>query len=100
MELVAPSGKRSDVSINPVPYDFIGKTAEWRVKKGKPIAVILRFNMTEPGGSKVAESVLVVSKITGNKACVTDVVQPGKTQNVKAAKLADSSSSKPCKPGA
>jgi len=89
VELLAPSGKRSDVSINPASYSFAGKVAEWRVKNGKPIALILRFNLMGPSGTKIAESLLVVSKITGNKACVTDVVQPGKSQNAKAAKLAD-----------
>ena len=39
-ELIIPNGKKFDVSISPAAYDSLGKKAEWRVKNGKPIAVI------------------------------------------------------------
>jgi hypothetical protein len=96
IELVAPAGKRSDVGLQPVAYDSVGKTAEWRVRNGKPIAVIVRFDLRQEFGGKVTDSLLVVSKITGSKACVTDVVKGGKDQNARAHRLADQI--RPCNP--
>ena len=97
-ELIAPSGKKFDVSISPVAYDSLGRTAEWRVKNGKPIALIIRFDLRDEFGGKVSRSLLAVSKISRTKACVTNVVEPSKTQNSEARKFADGSASQPCRP--
>jgi hypothetical protein len=64
IELVAPSGKKFDAGITPVAYDSLGKTAEWRIRNGKPIALIVRFDLRDDFGGKVTTSRLAVSKIS------------------------------------
>lgn len=82
-------------------FSSVGEKAEWRViKKGKtvkPIALIVLYNVSEDAedSSKIT-SYLLVTKIDGETACVTDVVAPSKDQNVKARQLADKSVGKPC----
>lgn len=97
VDLVTRSGKEYGVGFNSASYNFIGNTAEWRLQKGKPVALILRYNLLSPETGKVSSSMLVVSKITRAKACVTDLVDAGKTQNIDARKLADRSSGRPCR---
>lgn len=82
-------------------FSFVGEKAEWRVikkgKKVKPIALIVRFNVSEDAeDSSKNTSYLFVTKIENDSACVTDVVSPSKDQNVKARQLADKSAGKPC----
>lgn len=78
-------------------FSALGEKAEWRMKAGKPVALIVRLNVSDRGDGKPPTSYLVVSKISATNACVTDVVKPGKTQNAQAQRLADAASSKPCK---
>ncbi len=83
-------------------FSSVGEKAEWRVtRKGKsttPIALIIRFNASEnPEDSSKITSYLVVSKITRNQICITDIVKPSAKQNEEAQKLADASASRPCK---
>jgi hypothetical protein len=81
----------------------LGNKSEWRVvragKKLKPIVLIVRFNVFDnPDNPEKARSFLVVTKIAGNQARITDLVDPTvKNQNVKARELADVSGDKPCK---
>jgi hypothetical protein len=82
-------------------FSAVGEKAEWRViKKGKtvkPIALIVRYNVSEDAeDSSKTTSYLIVTKIDGETACVTDVVKPSKDQNAKARQLADNSAGKPC----
>ena len=82
-------------------FSAVGDKAEWRVvRKGKtvkPIALIVRFNVSEdPADSTKNTSYLLVTKIENEMACVTDIVSPSKDQNVKARQLADKSAGKPC----
>ena len=64
----------------------------------KPFALIVRLNVSEDvEDTSKTTSYLIVSKITKDFACVTDVVKPSKDQNVQARKLADSSSQRACK---
>ena len=82
-------------------FSSVGPRAEWRMamQNGKlsPVALIVRYNASENAedSSKIT-SYLVVVKITKNAACVTDVVDPGKNQNVEARQLADGATNKPC----
>lgn len=105
INVVTPDGDKYELnlwSIVSPAFSSIGEKAEWRVvregKKVKPIALIVRFNASEdaenPGKNT---SYLVVSKITGKTACITDVVSPMKNANLKAQQLADASANKPCK---
>ena len=96
--IVAPSGKTYDAGFGPDAYNSLGKTAEWRVRNGKPIALIIRIDEKNESGGEFAHSGLAVSKITRSTACVVATVSSGKNWRVKARKLADSSASKPCIP--
>ena len=79
-------------------FSHIGDRVEWRVKGKTPIALIARFNASEdPEKPDKHTSYLVVSKITKNEICVTDVIKPSQTQNEEARKAADSSASRPCR---
>lgn len=77
-------------------FSELGTKAEWRMKGKTPVALIVRLNVSDRDDGKQT-SYLIVSKITKNSACVTDIVKPGKTQNLLAQKLADAASNKPCK---
>jgi hypothetical protein len=98
IELVTPSRKSFGVGMQSASYNFLGTKAEWRVKAGKPIALIVRYNLIGPEGNNVTQSYLVVSKISRSSACVVDRIEGSKTQNLNARKLADLSAAKPCKP--
>ncbi len=78
-------------------FSALGETAEWRMKGKKPVALIVRLNVSDKGDEKPPTSYLIVSKISATKACVTDIVKPGKNQNAQAQALADKASTKPCK---
>jgi hypothetical protein len=83
-------------------FSSVGAKAEWRVMRGKgktvtPIALIARFNVSENSeDSSIITSYLVISKITKNQICITDIVKPGAKQNEEARKFADTSADKPC----
>lgn len=79
-------------------FSELGTKAEWRMKGKKPVALIVRLNVSDAGDGKPPTSYLIVSKIGAGSACVTDVVKPGKNQNLTAQRLADKASAKPCKP--
>lgn len=78
-------------------FSALAEKAEWRMKGKTPVAVIVRLNVFDNGDEKPPTSYLVVSKISVNNACVTDIVKPGKNQNGQAQRLADKASTKPCK---
>ena len=83
-------------------FSAVGEKAEWRVEKTatkkRPIALIVRFNVSEdPENPEKTTSYLVVSKITANETCVTDVVKPSSNANQQARMLADSAATKACK---
>ena len=78
-------------------FSELGETSEWRMKGKKPIAFIVRLKVSDQGDEKPPTSYLIVSKISNTRACMTDIVRPGKSQNLKAQRLADRASIKPCK---
>lgn len=83
-------------------FSSLGAKAEWRVKKQGnktiPVALIVRFNASEnPEKPEQTTSYLVVSKITNNEMCVTDVVKPNAKANEQARALADQAANKACK---
>ena len=99
VNVISPKGKKSELNIWHTfgGFSSVGQKAEWRIKNGVPIALIIRFNVSDnPEDATKITSYLIVSKITKTATCITDVVPPGKTQNAKARKLADASSAKPC----
>ena len=78
-------------------FSELGKMAEWRMKGKNPVALIVRLNVSDQGDEKPPTSYLIVSKISATGACVTDVVKPGKNQNLLAQRLADKALTKSCK---
>jgi hypothetical protein len=107
INVVAPSGGKYQLDFQSnvsMAFSFLGKKAEWRVKKenGKitPVGLITRLNVQEdPNDDKKITSYLVVTKFDGEFICVTDVVKPIKNANVKARQLADAAAKKPCLKG-
>jgi hypothetical protein len=99
IDVVAPGGKKTQLGFWNVSSAFssVGSKAEWRVRRGVPFALIVRFNVSEdPEDAHKITSLLVVSRIKRNGSCITDVVRPQADQNVIARRLADASASKPC----
>lgn len=105
LTVITPGGKEfpldlwSNVSGG---FSSLGEKAEWRGpmtgNKIAPFALIVRFNVSEDTENpEKTTSYLVVSKITANEICVTDVVKPIPNANVKARKLADIATGKACK---
>jgi hypothetical protein len=78
-------------------FSELGPTAEWRVKGKKPVGLIVRLKVSDKGDGKPGTSYLIVSKLSADEACVTDIVKPGKSQNLTAQRLADTASKRPCK---
>src|SRR5438034_7451375 len=78
-------------------FSELGERAEWRMKGKRPVALIVRLKVSDQGDGKPQTSYLIVSKIIGTEACVTDIVKPGKSQNAQAQSLADRASTRPCK---
>lgn len=76
---------------------YLGAKAEWRMAGGKPVALIVR-NTVVPDLMNASKTVsyLVVSKITPQRICVTDVVPPMSEANARAAELADQAAENPC----
>jgi len=78
-------------------FSAVGEKIEWRMKGGVPVALIARFNVSDPEDYKKTTSYLMVAKVGKTSSCVTDVVEPAAGQNETARKLADAASTKPCK---
>lgn len=105
LDVIDPKGKKFPLELwSTVSSGFssLGSKAEWRVKgagnKAKPMALIVRYNVSEDSERpEKTTSYLVVSKITADAVCVTDVVKPSSTANQQARDLADVAAKKPCK---
>lgn len=80
-------------------FSELGTKAEWRMNKNKPVALIVRLNVSDQEDETKKTSYLIVSKIADETACVTDVVNPSKNQNAAAQKLADKASTRKCMAG-
>lgn len=102
VNVIAPNGQKSELDLwSSVSTGFssVGDKAEWRVgSDGKPLAVIIRYNVSEEtGNGSKGKSLLVVVKIANNSTCVTDVIQPMANMNKAARKAADDSMNMSCK---
>ncbi len=104
IDVIAPNKKKYELDFTgkvSEGFSSVGGKAEWRVtRKGKtvtPIALIVRFNVNENSeDSSINTSYLIVSKITKNQICITNVVKPGAIANEEARKLADTAATQPC----
>lgn len=78
-------------------FSSVGPKAEWRMKGKTPVALIVRFNVSEnPEDSSKLTSYLIVAKITKDKICVTAALKPTRSHNFEARKAADKSANRPC----
>jgi hypothetical protein len=100
IDIISPDGKTHELQF----WNFfggfstVGSRAEWRINTKKPIALIVRLDVSEdPEDSSTRTSYLIVSKITEDKICVIDILRPSTTQNIDARHLADRSHALPCK---
>lgn len=103
IQVITPAGKKHSLDLWTVvgsSFSSLGDKAEWRVRtqKGKvvPVALIIRYNLSNPEDSTKITSYLAVTKITASKICVTDKIAPGANANVAARTAADNSADKPC----
>jgi hypothetical protein len=101
--VVTPRGRQHSLDLWSVvgsSFSFVGKKAEWRVQRrgGKltPIALIVRYNLSNPENSSEGTSYLTVSKITASKICVTHKIPPSANANVEARRAADNAANQPC----
>ena len=103
IQVIAPAGQKHSLDLWTVvgsSFSSLGEKAEWRVRtqRGKvvPVALIVRYNVSNPEDSTKTTSYLAVTKITAAKICVTDKIGPGADANVAARAAADKSADKPC----
>jgi hypothetical protein len=101
--IVTPRGQKHSLDLWSVvgsSFSFVGKKAEWRVqrrgRKVVPVALIVRYNLSNPEDSSKGTSYLTVSKITANKICVTHKIPPGANANEEARRAADNAADQPC----
>ncbi|MGH6929287.1 MAG: hypothetical protein ACREEV_13300 [Dongiaceae bacterium] len=83
-------------------FSSLGTKAEWRVidRNGDlvPVALIVRVNASEGDDPDVITSYLAVAKITPERICVTDRIDPGAEMNAAARRAADGARDRPCLP--
>jgi hypothetical protein len=102
--IVKPDGSKHELNMGQVGgggFSYLGDKAEWRVRRenGKivPIALIVRLNVsTNPSDSSQTTSFLTVSKITPQKICLVEIIDPKLGANEAARAVADSSAGKAC----
>jgi hypothetical protein len=103
IQVITPAGQKHSLELWTVvgsSFSSLGEKAEWRVRtqKGRivPVALIVRYNLSNPEDSTKTTSYLAVAKITASRICVTDKIGPGAGANVAARAAADKSADKPC----
>jgi hypothetical protein len=101
VDVVAPGGRTHPLrywGVITSNFSSLGPRAEWRMRDGKPVALIVRVNAFEnPEIPDRATSYLAVAKITPREVCVTDRIPPtAPSANEAAQRAADSSASRPC----
>jgi hypothetical protein len=103
IQVITPAGQKHSLDLWIVvgsSFSSLGEKAEWRVRtqrgKSVPVALIVRYNLSNPEDSTKITSYLAVAKITASKICVTDKIAPGPDANVAARTAADKSADKPC----
>ena len=100
IDVIAPNKKKFQLAFWNISgaFSHLGPRAEWRLKKGVPVALIVRFNTQEdPEDPKKIKSALVVAKILRTEACITHVVESPAQQNNIARHFADEAVETPCK---
>jgi hypothetical protein len=101
VDVVAPGGRTHRLRYSGIitsAFSSLGPRAEWRMRNGQPVALIVRVNAFEdPETPDRATSYLAVAKITAREVCVTDRIAPTTPNaNEAARQAADRSASRPC----
>lgn len=99
LNLISPAKKKFELNFWSAfgSFSAIGEKLEWRMKGKNPIAIIARYNVSDPEDSAKTTSHLIISKVSKAGACITDVIAPSKNQNAEARKAADAAGQKACK---
>lgn len=100
VNVIDPKRKKTELNLWNISGGFssLGEQAEWRMKGKTPIALIVRFNVSEvPEDSSRITSYLVVVKITKEAVCVTDALKPTRSHNYEARRAADRSATRKCR---
>ena len=99
LNIIGPKGEEHELRFWHLTgaFTYIGETAEWRMRGKKPIALIVRLNVSEnvEDASKT-KGYLVVAKITPTETCVTHFLAPTRSHNYEARKAADKAADRPC----
>lgn len=99
VNVIDPRGKKTELNFWNISGGFssLGEQAEWRMKGKTPVAMIVRFNVSEnPEDSSKTTSYLVVVKITKSVVCITSALKPTRSHNYEARLAADKSATRPC----
>jgi hypothetical protein len=100
IDVITPDGKEHELnywSVITGGFSTLGPRAEWRMRGGRPIALIVRVNASEdPEDATRLTSYLAVAKLTPAEICVTDRIPPSPTANEAARAAADASAGRPC----
>ena len=99
INVIDPKKKKIELNLWNISGGFssLGEQAEWRMKGKTPVALIVRFNVSEvPEDSSKITSYLVVVKITNDTICITEALRPTRSHNFEARRAADRSASRPC----
>lgn len=102
IDVVTPDGREHPLnywSVITQGFSGLGPRAEWRIRGGRPIALIVRVNANEADddGTMRRVSYLAVAKITAGEICVTDRILPAADANEAARRAADASAGRPCR---
>lgn len=77
-------------------FSTVGPRIEWRLQRGVPVALIVRYNLSDPSNVNRLNRPLVVAKLSP-APCVVAVVPASRRQNEQARVLADRASSLSCR---
>jgi hypothetical protein len=100
IDVITPDGKEHPLnywSVVSGGFSTVGPRAEWRMRGGRPIALIVRVNASEnPEDATRITSYLAVARIAPGPVCVTDRIAPTAEANAAARAAADRSAGRPC----
>ncbi len=100
INVIDPKRRKTELNLWNISGGFssVGPTAEWRINAKVPIALIVRFNVSEnPEEPSRTTSYLVVAKITKDSICITSALRPTRSHNYEARRTADAAASRPCR---
>jgi hypothetical protein len=100
IDVISPDGKAHELNYWGVithGFSSLGPRAEWRMRGGRPLALIVRVNASEdPNNPERTTSYLAVARITPAGTCVTDRIGPVPDANTVARAAADRSAARAC----